>query len=318
MLQRFLIFWLILLSAVAWFWPRLAGDLGIPSFDPFVRSKPALSWLIATIMFSVGCLLPREEVRQLLGRWPSVLWGTCLQYTSMPLLAFSIGHLFQFDQATLIGVVVVGCVPGAMASNVLTLLARGNVSYSVSLTTCSTLLSPLVVPLALWLALGKASGLDPLEVAQNLVLIVSGPVLLGFFACRRFPDLEKFMQTAAPILANLTILWVIAVVVALNRDRLAQGMAGVLAALLLINLLGYAAGYLGGAALRLPEPMRRALTLEIGMQNAGLGTTLVLQLFPTLPTAAIPPAIYTFACMLTGTLLAHAWSWSESRRLPGA
>jgi BASS family bile acid:Na+ symporter len=113
------------------------------------------------------------------------------------------------------------------------------------------------------------------------------------------------------VVANLVILWLIAVVVALNRHRLGQAGWDVLVALLAVNVLGYYAGYLGGMLLRLPEGMRRALTIEIGMQNAGLGTTLVLQLFPEQPAAAIPPALYTFGCMLTGTLLARWWAWRD-------
>jgi BASS family bile acid:Na+ symporter len=116
------------------------------------------------------------------------------------------------------------------------------------------------------------------------------------------------MSGFGPVLANGTILWIIAVVVGLNRDRLGSATPLLMLALLLINLLGYAAGWIGGLGMRLPVPMRRALTLEIGMQNAGLGTALVLSLFPNNPAAAIPTAAYTFGCMFTGTLLAQFWN----------
>ena len=97
-------------------------------------------------------------------------------------------------------------------------------------------------------------------------------------------------------------------VVGLNRERLSHASLAVISALLVLNLLGYAAGFSAGPLLRLTHPMRRALTLEVGMQNAGLGTALTLQLFPGHEAAAIPPALYTFGCMVTGTLLAHYWS----------
>jgi len=109
------------------------------------------------------------------------------------------------------------------------------------------------------------------------------------------------------VVANLAILWIIAVVVASNREKLAGPDPRLLAALLGINLFGYLAGDLGSRAMRLSSPMRRALTLEVGMQNAGLGTTLALSLFPDRPAVAIPGALYTFGCMLTGTLLAQFW-----------
>jgi BASS family bile acid:Na+ symporter len=234
----------------------------------------------------------------------------------MPFLAYVFGNWFDLDPQFRLGVIMVGCVPGAMASNVLTLAARGNVSYSVSLTTCSTLLSPLVVPFALGMTLGTSQQLNPWDVGIKLLAEVAGPVIIGHLLCRRFPRMDAAMRHVAPVVANLTILWLIAVVVALNRKTLhsvfepqyRDAALVMVAALLAINLFGYLAGYLGGVALRIDDAMRRALTLEIGMQNAGLGTYLVLQLFPNDPAAAIPTALYTFGCMFTGALLAQLWA----------
>ena len=137
LVQRYLLVWLVLFSALALFWDRVAGE---PVGDPFVDSKPYLEYLISLTMFCIGCLISVEEVNAVFRRWPTVLGGTAIQYTTMPLLAWGCGHLFGLDEAYLVGVIVVGCVPGAMASNVLTLAARGNVSYSVSLTTSATIL----------------------------------------------------------------------------------------------------------------------------------------------------------------------------------
>ena len=152
-LQRYLIVWLVLISTLAFYWGRLASGESPATIDPFTASKPFLSGFIAVTMFAIGCMLPRDEVNQVLLRWPLVLGGTAVQYTVMPLLAILVGRLWQLQGDELVGVVVVGCVPGAMASNVLTLNARGNVSYSVSLTTVATLLSPIIVPVALRLTL---------------------------------------------------------------------------------------------------------------------------------------------------------------------
>ena len=204
-----------------------------------------------------------------------MLAGTAIQYTSMPLLAYGIGRLFGLEGPWMIGIVIVGCVPGAMASNVLTMMARGNVSYSVSLTTSATILSPLVVPWVLWLALGRMVENFPVgDVFFQLCWMVVLPVVIGYALSRAWPIWATAARLVGAIIANLTILWIIAVVVAANRDGVSQLESRLILALLAVNLAGYAAGYGGGRLMRLPETMRRALTLEIGMQNAGLGTTL--------------------------------------------
>lgn len=308
--QRFLLLWLTVLSALAFYWPRLMST----AFDPFIETDrlELLKPLFRVAMFSIGALLPRDEIEQVVRRWPSVLGGTAIQYAVMPLLAWSIGHAFGLPREALIGVVMVGCVPGAMASNVLTLAAGGNVSYSVSLTTSATLLSPLVVPFTLMLTLGTTVQMDPWRTFLNLTTLVVAPVVMGYVVSLSSERAAEMLRACGPIAANVAILWIVAVVVGINRDRLSAATPLVLSALLLVNLAGYLAGNLGGRLLQLPAPMRRALTLEVGMQNAGLGTVLARDLFRDSPAVTIPTAAYTFGCMLTGTILAHYWSRRKS------
>ena len=308
MLQRLLLLWLVLLSAIAVIWPvdSLAG------FDPFVAYKPYLWHFIAATMFAIGWMLPRDEVKQVARRWPLVLGGTAVQFTTMPVLAWLVATCGGFDEQQFIGLIVVGCVPGAMASNVLTLMAKGNVSYSLSLTTSATLLSPLFVPLALMTALGQEIEFPVRAVMSQLCWAIVLPVVSGHLLGRSLPKWEQQAKRIGSTIANATILWIIAVVVALNRENITELVVDyaasikLLGGLLTINLLGYLAGYGGGFGLRLPEPMRRALTLEIGMQNAGLGAALAANYFS--PEAAIPAALYTFGCMFTGTILARIWA----------
>lgn len=306
MLQRWLLLWLVLSSLAALVWPVV----GL-SIDPFVDAEPLLPWMIGVTMFCIGSLIPKDEVEELIKRWPVVLGGTVIQFASMPLLAWALTRISGIDGPLAIGIVMVGCVPGAMASNVLTLAARGHVSYSVSLTTSATLLSPLVVPFVLKWTLGATHQLDTLDVFMKLLKQVVGPVIAGHLIARTLSNVGEVMKRLGPIVANIVILWIIGVVVGLNRDRLAEISATMLVVLLLINLGGYTAGWFGGTAMKLPHQMRRALSLEVGMQNAGLGTSLVIGLFPDQPTAAIPTAAYTFGCMLTGTILAAIWSRQE-------
>jgi BASS family bile acid:Na+ symporter len=309
MRQIVLLVCLVALSAVAYAWPRFANA----AVDPFLYTAGWLPYMIMVTMLAIGWMLPVEEVRRVAGAWPKVIGGTTVQFLSMPLLAWSLGKLFGLEGDTMLGIVMVGCVPGAMASNVLTLMARGNVSYSVSLTTMATLLSPLVVPLGLWLAVDREVGFGSfaqvIAASWKLCWMVVIPVVVGFMIGRRLPGWETTVRRAGTLIANAVILWVIAVVVAKNRDLLGEIPRELLMALASVNVLGYLAGASGARLMRLPTAMRRALTLEVGMQNAGLGATLALELFPDRPAAAIPAAAYTFGCMLTGSLLAAWWSW---------
>lgn len=305
MLQRWLVLWLSLVSLVAYFWPRIVGSESV--LDPFRGSGAILPAIIAAIMFAIGWLLPRDELAQVLRRWPDVIWGTATQYISMPLLAYGVAKLYGFEGSIKAGVIIVGCVPGAMASNVVTLVARGNVSYSVSLTTSATLLSPIVVPFAMWLFLGSEDiPYDPWQVSLQLLVGVVAPVVVGHLLARWLAKLRAASGSLAENVATVLLIWLIAIVVGNNRARLAEIEVALLSALLLVNLGGYLAGYFAGYGLRFPEAMRRALAIEVGMQNAGLGVVLATRLFS--PEAAIPPALFAFGCMFTGGVLARIWA----------
>ena len=143
----------------------------------------------------------------------------------------------------------------------------------------------------------------------NLCAMVVLPVLAGHALGRLRPEWSGVAKRIGPVIANLNILWIIAVVVGKNRDGLQAVDGRLITALLSINICGYLAGTLGAFALKLSPGMRRALTLEIGMQNAGLGSVLAANYFGH--AAALPAALYTFGCMFTGTVLARAWSWKE-------
>jgi len=288
-------------------WPQWCSTLP----DPFVATEGIhLKILFGVTMFAIGWMLPRDEIDQVVRRWPTVFGGTFVQYAAMPLLAYAAASLFGFEGDTRVGIVMIGCVPGTMASNVLTLVARGNVSYSLSLTTMATLLAPLLVPTVLWFALGERVAIPGRSIFLTLCAMVVLPVLAGHGFGRWQPGLAPLAKRIGPLIANGTILWIIAVVVAKNREGLQAVDTRLVTALLSINVFGYMAGTFGAIALGLPSGMRRALTLEIGMQNAGLGSVLAATYFG--PAAALPAALYTFGCMFTGTLLARMWALRDS------
>lgn len=304
MLQRYILIWLLISSAVAWFWPQFGF-----AFDPYQwLGGTGINVLIVVAMLGVGALLKVQELNDLFRQWPTVLTGTAVQYISMPLLAWLAVKLFQPSPELATGIIIVGCVPGAMASNVLTLTARGNVSYSVCLTTLATILSPIVVPLALKLTLGHDVRYDGFDAVKMMLFQVVLPVIVGHLLSRYWAWFRLLSERVAPTAANLAVLLIISIVVALKRDQVRTASAEVLLPLTLINLFGYLAGYFAAHRFGLAEPMRRAITIEVGMQNAGAGTALAIQLFGNQSAAIIPCVMYTFGCMLSGTLLATVWN----------
>lgn len=286
--------------------------------DPFRLNGEAIWWLVSATMFCLGLVISSDELKELRKRPASVLLGAAVQTTWMPFLAWVVATCLALEGDIAQGVILVGCVPGAMASNVLTMKAGGNVSYSISLTTVATLLSPVTVPLALWIIGGistQEQAVNPLETSLKLVQGVVLPVLAGAVIRHYWKAVRPVAVAVAPTVASVALLWIIMSVVAANRTRIAQVESTMLLALLMVNLLGYLGGFAVGVVADLPSSMTRALTLEVGMQNAGLGTALAGTLFGADSLAQIPTAVYTFGCMLTGTLLAgflHAISRRQS------
>ncbi|GAB5402085.1 MAG: bile acid:sodium symporter family protein [Aureliella sp.] len=298
---------LVLSSGLAFFWPMLAGN--DTPIDPFQLSKNGLWLLVAITMLCLGMVVQRSELVELRRSPASVFAGLLIQTCCMPLLAWLATRVLQLEGELAAGVILVGCVPGAMASNVLTMTARGNVSYSVCLTAVATLASPITVPLLLSIFAGaNVGGADPLATSRTLLITVVLPILAGFTAKELWAPVRMVATRVAPILAGVALLWIIASVVAGNRDRIAQIDASVFLALAAVNIAGYSAGWSAGKLIAMPASMRRALTLEVGMQNAGVGTALAATLYGSDSLAQIPTAAYTFGCMATGTMLAAFWS----------
>ena len=306
-LSKYLLIWLTLICIVAYNWNGIASHCNL-SFNPFLFFGNYLNWLITVTMLALGSLLPLEEVKMVIRRWPKILGGTTIQFLSMPLAGWLIAKAFHLEDGWFVGFILVGCVPGAMASNMLTMISKGNVSYSVGLTTCSTLLSPLLVPLLLYWFLSTTVKMDVSAMSANLLLTVVCPVIVGFTLSRIFDWWRKGAEMVGEIIANIAIILIIASVVAAKAELIEKTPAFILGALLLVNILGYICGWFGGLAIGASNKMRRALTLEIGMQNAGLGTMLATTYFKDFPQAAIVCAMYTFGCMFTGIILAQIFS----------
>jgi len=286
-------------------WVVLFGILAYLVPAPFLVLRPGMNWFFALTMFGIGAALELEDFRRILrAPWP-VAVGCAAQFFFMPLGAFVFGNLMGLPDVLVVGLVLTGAAPGAMSSNVMSYIAKADAAYSVSLTTVSTLLCPVLTPGLTLLLAGTRMDVSFLAMFWSVVWTVVIPLLLGLLLKYRF---EKYVGRILPVFPAISatfIVFICSMVIALNRDYLAAMTGIVLAACLVLNLYGMAAGYGVGMLFRMNTKRRRTLSIEIGMQNAGLGVVLALDHLDQ--RSAIPSAIFVFVCIITASLAAAWW-----------
>ncbi|AAC07854.1 bile acid:sodium symporter family transporter [Aquifex aeolicus] len=275
--------------------------LGILFPEFFANLKPLILPLLIVIMLSMGLTLTPEDFKEIARKPFIVFYGALLQYTVMPLSGYLLSKLFKLPPELLVGVVLVGSAPGGTASNLITYLSRGDLSYSISMTTTSTLLSPLFTPLWTYVLAGKYVEVPFLSMFETTLKIVIVPVLLGmvlrYFLRYQINKVEKFL----PFLAVFSISLIIAVIFALNSKLLKELSFLVLSVVLIHNVLGFLLGYLFGLLAGLDKRKVKALSIEVGMQNSGLSTVLALKYFSKV--SALPSAIFSLSQNLIGVVL---------------
>lgn len=264
-----------------------------------------ISVLLGVVMFGMGMATKLEDFKVVFSRPVDIAIGCVAQFTIMPALAWTLSRLFGLDEALTLGVILVGCCPGGTASNVMTYLAKGDLALSVGMTSVSTLLAPFLTPALTLLLAGKTVNVDACGMFIGILWVVIFPILLGFTAKRFFPNITGRIARFMPTVSSIVICVIIMLVLSANAKRLSTGGSAVFLVVALHNLCGLALGYLIAAALRLSEPKRRALCIEIGMQNSGLAASLAAVHFAAYPMAALPGAIFSVWHNLSGAFVAR-------------
>jgi bile acid:Na+ symporter, BASS family len=283
----------------------LIGAIAAYLYPPaFLIFKDTFLWLFAATMFALGVVLQPEEARDAMQKPSRIVLGVATQFTVMPLLGFAAASLAVaqgISPMLALGFIIVGAAPGAMASNVITYLAGGAVAFSIAMTMLSTMLSPLVTPLLVqWL--GKAFMDIPFwPMMRTILFTVVLPLGFGM-ALRHQINLRwsrhlPLAERIAPGVAALAIIVICCYAVAANHARIADTSALVIALVVLLNGLGYLLGWLAGGLFGFDISHRITLSIEIGMQNAGLGVALALKHFQ--PVTALPGALFAVWCILT-------------------
>ena len=278
----------------------------------FCRLKPALiNPLLGIIMFGMGLTLKPSDFRVVFSRPKDVVIGCLAQFTVMPLLAFALTRIFRLDAALAIGVILVGCCPGGTASNVITYLAKGDLALSVGMTAVSTLLAPVLTPLLVWLLAGEMVAVDVIGMLLSILWVVILPIALGLLVKRFWPRTTERASGYLPALSSLAICVIVLIVIAANAHKLLDGGWVIMAVVVLHNVCGLAAGYLIGSMLHLAPAKRRAISIEVGMQNSGLASSLATLHFAAYPLATIPGALFSVWHNLSGAIVARVYARGE-------
>ena len=264
-----------------------------------------INYLLMIVMFGMGLTLRLEDFVIVFRRPKDIITGCIAQFTVMPLLAFVLGKGFHLEAGLLAGVILVGTCPGGTASNVMTYLSNGDVPLSVGMTSVNTLLSPFLTPMITFLLLRTTVRVDVASMFFSIIKVVIIPIVVGFIVNRFWGKYKEKISDMLPFVSVAAITLIVAAVVSHNAGRILETGAIVFIVVILHNTLGYAVGFVLGKILNLPMKKKKALAIEIGMQNSGLATSLAGTAFPDLAMATVPGAIFSVWHNISGALLAN-------------
>lgn len=294
---------LVLLAAVfSLFAPRVLGAIETSAINP----------LLGVIMFGMGLTLSAEDFRIVFQRPKDMLIGCLAQFTIMPLLAWLLVKIFSLPEGLAIGVILVGCCPGGTASNVITYLAKGDLALSVGMTTLSTILAPFLTPFLVWLLAGTLTQVNTMGMLLSIVYVVIAPILCGLLCQKYMPVVTKKVVDYLPTFSSLMIMFVVGIIISHNAEKLLAGGLLIILVVMLHNLGGFLAGYLIGGLLKLPHSKRVSISIEVGMQNSGLASSLAVMHFAAAPLSAIPGAIFSVWHNISGSIMARYYSRKQN------
>jgi bile acid:Na+ symporter, BASS family len=300
------------------FWALGASLLALwhpPLFTWF--SGPLITIGLAVIMLGMGLTLEPADFVRIARRKRLVLTGVTLQYTAMPVLGFTIASLYGLPTPLAVGLILVACCPGGTASNVVAYLARADVPLSVTMTAVSTLLAALMTPTLTALLAGNRVDVPAAGLFLSTVQVVILPVVAGLLMKRWLPRVTRVVLPGAPLAAVLMITLIVASIIGAGRDAIIASGLQLAAAVFTLHAGGFVLGYAASRLLRAEIEAARTISIEVGMQNSGLGVVLATQNFAN-PLVAIPSAISSLFHSLIASALAGLWRNRVPRDTPDA
>lgn len=292
-------------------WVLVAAGLAIWMPEYFTWIGGYITILLGIVMFGMGMTLKIEDFKMILQYPKGVAIGVVSQFMVMPLLAFGLAKVFNLPPEIAVGVILVGCCPGGTSSNVMTFLAKGNTALSVTITSVTTLLAPFMTPALIYLLASEWLPVSFKAMFMSVIQVVLIPIVLGIVAQLLFKPIVSKGIAILPTVSVVAIVLIVAAVVSGSRDKILETGLLIFAIVILHNGLGYLFGFLIAKVFKLNYEDQKAVSIEVGMQNSGLGAQLAIAHFD--PVSAVPSAIFSFWHNISGPILATYWSSKADR-----
>ena len=291
-ISKYMAVFVIVIAAIALFQPWT-----------FKWAASKVTILLGIVMFGMGMTLKLEDFRLVFQRPRDVFIGALAQFTVMPALAWLLATIFNLPADLAAGDILVGTCPGGTSSNVMTYLAKGDVALSVSMTMTTTILAPIVTPLLTWWLAGAWVDVSFTAMMMSIIQVVILPIVLGIIINTFFSStVDKFIKLL-PLVSVIAIVLIVGGVVAVSSQRIMETGLLVMGIVVLHNLGGYAIGFGIAKALHMNIAKVKAISIEVGMQNSGLATSLAMMHFGA--AAAIPGAIFSVWHNISGSIAAN-------------
>ncbi|MCE4950672.1 symporter [Staphylococcus hominis] len=287
--------WMFIAAIIGFIFPTQLATIG--QFVP---------WLLGIVMLGMGMTIKPSDFKLVFKEPRSVIIGVILQFTIMPILAYTIAKIFHLPAELAIGVILVGCCPGGTSSNVMSYLANANVALSVAITSVSTLLAPFVTPALIYLFAHEWLHVSFLSMLWSVIQVVLLPIIIGFILQLASKKVTREATKILPIISVVAISLILAAVVGGSKSQILKTGLLIFIVVILHNAVGYLLGYILAHVFKLDRRDKKAVSIEVGMQNSGLAVSLATVHFN--PLAAVPGAVFSFVHNISGPILAKYWS----------
>lgn len=293
------------------------------NFNP--ASLVVLNLVLGFLMFGIALDTRWDDFRRV-ARMPwAMTVGIVAQFLVLPAVTFALTLLLDVGPSIALGMILVACCPPGNVSNILTHRARGNVALSVSMTAISNAIAIVVMPLnfAFWgsqhptaAGLLRTIALDPLEMVGHIVAIIGIPFVLGVACAHRLPRFTQRVKKPVGVLSFLALIGFIVGAVAGNWRYFLDYVGLVLLAVVLHDALAFGTGYVCARLTGLKDYDRRAVSIEVGIRNAGLGLVLIFSFFGGLGGMAVVAGVWGFWDIIAGLALASWWGRRPPKEAP--